>query len=117
MGQQFAREDFCSDLERRQIDHWYSDISLAQRKYLYEIHVVNTTEYTQIGNGRFLAYIPLQKLAQAGDDGGGGRYTPTFFYSIYHHVQSCSVRSSWESRNPISPLPLCILYREHEHLS
>ncbi len=37
--------------------------------------------------------------------------TPTPFHSIYHHVQSCSVRSSWEGRYTpsISSLPLYVL--------
>ncbi len=34
--------------------------------------------------------------------------TPTPFHSFYHHVQSCSVRSSWEGRYapPVSTLSL-----------
>ncbi len=58
--------------------------------------VVDITEYTQSGNARFLAYIPswMDKSAMAGEGGG---YTPTPVHSIYHHVQSCSVRS-WEGR-------------------
>ncbi len=32
--------------------------------------------------------------------------TPTSFHCIYHHVQSCSVRSSWET----DTLPLFLLY-------
>ncbi len=55
----------------------------------------------------------IEKLAQAGKGGGGGGggCTPTPFYSIYHHVQSCSVRPSWEGRytHPSSYLPHCIL--------
>jgi hypothetical protein len=40
---------------------------------------------------------------------GGARPTP--FHSIYHHVQSLDVRSSWEGRypSPISPLPIYVL--------
>jgi hypothetical protein len=43
--------------------------------------------------------------------GGGGGCTPTTFHSIYHHVQRCSVISSWEGRYspPISSLPLYVL--------
>jgi hypothetical protein len=35
--------------------------------------------------------IMMEKSAPAGEGGG---CTPTPFYSSYHHVQSCSVRSS-----------------------
>ncbi len=35
-------------------------------------------------------FIMMEKYAQAGEGGG---CTPTPFYSIYHHVQSCHVRS------------------------
>jgi hypothetical protein len=35
----------------------------------------------------------MEKLAQAGE--GGGMHAHAL-HSIYHHVQSCSVRSSWE---------------------
>jgi hypothetical protein len=62
--------------------------------------------YTQSGIGWFLAYSPswwknlpwLERL-------GGARLPP--FHSIFHHVQSCSVRSSWEGRYTpcISSLP------------
>ncbi len=53
--------------------------------------------------------IMIEKLAQAGEVGG---YTPTPFHYIYHHVKSCSVRSSWEGRytSPISSVPLCPLW-------
>jgi hypothetical protein len=46
------------------------------------------------------------KSAQAGEGSG---CKP--FHYIYHHVQSCGVRSSWEGRcnPPISTLPLCVL--------
>jgi hypothetical protein len=67
--------------------------------------MVPITEYTQSGNGHFLACIPS---AQPGEGGG---WTPTPFHSIYHHEQSCIVLSSWEGRYtpPISPLPLYVL--------
>jgi hypothetical protein len=39
--------------------------------------------------------IMMEKLAQAVE--GGGARPPPFHY-IYNHVQSCSVRSSWEGR-------------------
>jgi hypothetical protein len=37
--------------------------------------------------------------------------TPTRFHDIYHHVQSCSVRFSWQGRYtpPVSSLPLYTL--------
>ncbi len=44
--------------------------------------------------------------AQSGESGG---CTPTLFYYIYHHVQSCGVRSCWEVWYAISPLPLYVL--------
>ncbi len=73
---------------------------------------VSPTEYTQNGNGRFLAYIPSRwknypRLVRVG---GGGARRPPFHY-IYHHVQSCSVCSSWEGRYtpPISYLPPYVL--------
>ena len=41
----------------------------------------------------------------------GGGCTPTPFHYIYHHVQSCILRSNWEGRYtlPISTLPLYVL--------
>jgi hypothetical protein len=39
--------------------------------------------------------IMTEKSALAAE-GGGCTHTP--FHSSYHHVQSCSVRSSWEGR-------------------
>jgi hypothetical protein len=41
----------------------------------------------------------------------GGGCTPIPFHSIYHHIQSCSVRSSWVGRytHPISSLPIYVL--------
>jgi hypothetical protein len=58
----------------------------------------------------FLAYIPSwwknqPKLVRV----GGCTLTP--FHSIFHHVQSCSVRSSWEGRSTlcISSLSLYVL--------
>ncbi len=41
---------------------------------------------------------------------GWGASLPPFFHPIYHHLQSCSVRSSWEGSYtpPISPLPLYV---------
>jgi len=41
----------------------------------------------------------------------GGRCKPTPVHYVYHHVQSCSVRSSWEGRYtpPISTLPPYVL--------
>ncbi len=61
--------------------------------------LVQDTEYTQSGNGRFLAYIiqswwKMDKSALAGEV--GVHCTPTPFHFIYHHVQRCSVRTSWE---------------------
>ncbi len=47
-------------------------------------HRVATTAF-------WCTFIMMKKLAQAG---GGWRCTPTPFHYSYHHVQSCSVRSS-----------------------
>jgi hypothetical protein len=49
--------------------------------------------------------IMMEKIAKAGE---GGECTPTPFHYIYHHVQSCSVLSSWVGRytHPISSLPM-----------
>jgi hypothetical protein len=59
-----------------------------------------------------LHYIIMEKSAQPGE--GRGVHGQPFHY-IYHHVQNCSVRSSWEGRYipPISTLPLykCICTR------
>ncbi len=43
---------------------------------------------------------------------GDAHCTPSPFHYIYHHVHSCSVRSSWEGRYtpPISSLPVCTLW-------
>ncbi len=49
----------------------------------------------------------MEKLAQA-DEGGG--YTPAPFHSIYHHVQSFSVRSSWEGMQNADTFILFHLY-------
>ncbi len=75
------------------------------------IPLVQGTEYTQRGNGRFLAYsyIPSWWKNYIGQAGEGGGARPA---SIYHHVKSGSVRSSWEGRYtpPISLLILCALW-------
>jgi hypothetical protein len=50
------------------------------------------TEYTQSGTAAFWrTFHHVEKLAQPGEDGG---CTTTPFHYIYHHSQSCSVRSS-----------------------
>ncbi len=38
--------------------------------------------------------IMMEKSAQLGEGGGGVPADPLSLYSIYHHVQRCSVRSS-----------------------
>jgi hypothetical protein len=50
--------------------------------------------------------IMMEKWAQAGEEGGGVHAHHPFHY-IYHHVQSCGVRSRWEGRYtpPVSTLP------------
>ncbi len=53
--------------------------------------------------------IIMEKSAQPSE--GGGVYAPPPFHCIYHHKQSCGVRSSWEGRYtpPFSSLPLHVL--------
>ncbi len=72
---------------------------------------VTTREHTQIGNGHVLACIPSWEWNQPRLMRVGSLCTPSPFHYIYHHIQSCSVRSSWEGRYtpPISPLPLYVL--------
>jgi hypothetical protein len=47
----------------------------------------------------------MEKSARTGE--GGGARPPTLFHSVYDHVQSCSVHSSWECRYtpPVSSRP------------
>ncbi len=47
--------------------------------------------------------IMMEKWAQPVEEGGS---THTPFHYIYHHIQSCGVRSRWEDRYP----PLFLLY-------
>ncbi len=61
--------------------------------------------------------IMIVKSAQPGG-GRGVRDPPPPFHSIYHHEQSCGVRSSREGRNTphISPLPFYVLCGLHRNL-
>ncbi len=63
--------------------------------YLIKIVI---TEYTQSGDGRFLAYIPSWWKNQLRLARVGGARAPPFTTYIYHHIQSCCVRFSWEVR-------------------
>jgi hypothetical protein len=75
------------------------------------------TEYTQSGNGHFLAYIPSRlkiqpRLVRVGD----ARRTPTLFHYIYHHIQKLwYIRSSWERMQIHLPYvystPICTLWQ------
>ncbi len=56
---------------------------------------VSSTEYTQGGNGRFLACIPSWWKNRPWLVRVGGGCMPTPFHSIYHHVQSCSTVDCW----------------------
>ncbi len=47
-------------------------------------------------------------MVNSADPSEGGGCTPSPFHSIYHHDQSCGVRSSWEGR--YRTLPLFLLY-------
>ncbi len=73
--------------------------------HLYYNHRVHTEWQWPISG---VHSIMMEKNSLAGEGGG---CTPTPFHSIYHHVQSCSVHSSWEGRYtpPISSLPLYVL--------
>ncbi len=51
-------------------------------------------------------FTMMEKLAQPGDGWGGCTSTP--FHSIYNHLQSCGVCSSWEGR--YCTLPQFLLY-------
>jgi hypothetical protein len=57
----------------------------------------------------------MENIAQAGDVRVGGAPTP--FHYIYHHVQSCTVLSSWRGRYtpPISSLPLSALWNQQHN--
>jgi hypothetical protein len=74
------------------------------------VGVGRDTEYTQSGNGHFMAYIPSWWKNQPSLV-RWGMHAPLFHY-IYHHVQSCSVRSSREGIYIHSPyfLSTPILY-------
>ncbi len=86
------------------------DWQLGFRNQLLQWSFVWSTEYTRSGNSQFVATFH--------HDGKNspawwrcGWCMPTPFHYIYHHVQSCSVRPSWEGRytQPISSLPLYVL--------
>jgi hypothetical protein len=68
---------------------------------------VRPTEYIQSGNFRFLACNPSWWKNQPWLVRVGGARPPLALSLYYHHVQSCSVRSSWEGRYAprISSLP------------
>jgi hypothetical protein len=57
---------------------------------LYEEHNLEST-CESIWSLSGVHSIMMEKLAQTGEGGG---CTPTPFHHIYHHVQSCNVRSS-----------------------
>jgi hypothetical protein len=73
-------------------------------KELY--HTGRTTEYTEWQWPFSAVHSIMEKLAQSGECGDAR----PFPFTIYHHVQSCSIRSSWEGRYtpPISSLPLYV---------
>ncbi len=64
----------------------------------------------KVHNSRFLASISLRRKNQPWLV-RVRVHTPTPFHSVYHHVQSCSERSSWVGRYApsISSLPLYVL--------
>ncbi len=66
--------------------------------------VVAATEYTEW-------QLPISGVHSIMMAGEGGGCTPTPFHDSSHHVQSCSVRSSWVGRytRPVSSLPIYVL--------
>ncbi len=71
-------------------------------------HRVNTEWQWPLSGVLYCTYHHDGKISPAWWDWG---CAPFPFHSIYHHEQSCGVRSSWAGRYtpPISPLPLYIL--------
>ncbi len=87
---------------------------------------LSLTEYTQSGNGHFLAFvhfIMVEKLSQASEGGGG--CTPSPFRIIYHHVQvvgqihspyfySIPICTLWylifTFKIPTPPTPITLIY-------
>ncbi len=110
MEQQFAREDFCSYLERSKFDHWSIILGHFFILWKYCMKFMQwTPQSTQSGNGRFLHgvhSIMMEKLAQAGEEGGGARPPLFTLFTITYKV--AVLRSSWESR--YNTLPLFHLY-------
>ncbi len=104
--------------ERSNICYWIlSEIQIffeSRASWLWNMHTLHsklrrnwapTTEYTEWQwplSG--VHSIMMEKLAQAGEC-GWVHATP--FQYIYHHIQSCGVRSSWEGRYTF---PLFLLY-------
>ncbi len=82
--------------------HWHR---YTQHRYAHVTHY--TPQSTQSGNGRFLHTFNHDKISTDWWGWGG--------HSIYHHVQSCSVRSSWEGRYTpsLASLPLNVLCVTH----
>ncbi len=75
------------------------------------VTAVRITEYTRSGNGQFKGYIPSWWKNEPSLLKAGVHAHSTVFHSVFHYVQSCRVRSSWEGRYtpPISTLPLNVL--------
>jgi hypothetical protein len=91
----------CAALKRR--------VSWVISVYFWPNYIVYLTEYTVWQRPFSCVHsIMMEKLGQAS---GGGGCTLTPFHYIYHHVQSCGVRSSWERRYTptISTLRLYVL--------
>ncbi len=102
-------KDFIKDLAKRPL---LSESPAGQAKVPYRIaHFLSQstpTEWQWPISGAHSNSIMMEKSALAGEGGG---CTPTSFYSIYHHVQSFSVRSSCEGgyTHRISSLPVYVL--------
>jgi hypothetical protein len=102
---------------RRQVNKTFSISTNFNYK---SVRYVRPTEYTQSGNGNFLVYISITMENSAQLGVGGGRARPTPFHYIYHHEQSCGVRSRFFPYEysvvrpliPIAPLPFCVSGRD-----
>ncbi len=85
--------------------HWLNSQANPQSTHRVAIAAQQSTHRVVITHG--VHSIMMEKSALAGEDW----CTPTPFHSSYHHLQSCSVRSSWEGgyTPSISSLPLYVL--------
>ncbi len=67
------------------------------------IYVSLPTEYTEWQ--WLLSGVHSIMMVKSSQPGEGGGCMPTPFHSVYHHKQSCGVRSNWEGRCTPPPPP------------